>query len=140
MRPTILIDTGPIVAALDRRDAHHAWAAEQFKTFPAPLLTCEAVLMEAAYLVQRAGSHPERVLDLITTGALTVSFDMEAEAEALKHLLRRYHDVPMDLADAALVRVAERESIRRIFTTDGRDFQVYRPKKIRSFSLIPEEG
>ena len=135
MRPTILIDTGPIVAALDRRDAHHAWAAEQFKTFPAPLLTCEAVLMEAAYLVQRAGSHPERVLDLVTTGALTVSFDMEAEAEALKHLLRRYHDVPMDLADACLVRMTELYPDSTLLTLDS-DFQIYRKHRREVISVI----
>ena len=135
MRPTILIDTGPIVAALDRRDAHHAWAAEQFKAFPAPLLTCEAVLMEAAYLVQRAGSHPERVLDLVTTRALTVSFDMEAEAEALKHLLRRYHDVPMDLADACLVRMAELYPNSTLLTLDS-DFQIYRKHRREIISVI----
>ncbi len=135
MRPTILIDTGPIVAALDRRDAHHAWTAAQFKALPAPLLTCEAVLMEAAYLVQRAGSHPERVLDLVTTGALTVSFDMEAEVEALKHLLRRYHDVPMDLADACLVRMAELYPNSTLLTLDS-DFQIYRKHRREVISVI----
>ena len=135
MRPTILIDTGPIVAALDRRDAHHAWAAEQFKAFPAPLLTCEAVLMEAAYLVQRAGLHPERVLDFVTTRALRVSFDMEAEAEALKHLLRRYHDVPMDLADACLVRMTELYPNSTLLTLDS-DFQIYRKHRREVISVI----
>jgi predicted nucleic acid-binding protein len=51
--------------------------------------------------------------------------------------MRKYHDLPMDLADAALVRVAKREKIRRIFTTDRRDFELYRPYKLGRFQILP---
>jgi predicted nucleic acid-binding protein len=56
----------------------------------------------------------------------------------IEDLMRKYRDLPMDLADAALVRVAEREKIRRIFTLDRRDFQIYRPAKIGRFSILPD--
>lgn len=135
MRQTILVDTGPIVAYLRAREHYHDGALEQFNKLPAPLLPCEAVLMEAAYLVQRSGSHPERVLDLVTTGALTLGFDMEAEAEALKHLLRQYHDVPMSLADACLVRMAEIYPHSTVLTLDS-DFHIYRRRRREIIAVI----
>jgi len=57
----------------------------------------------------------------------------------MRELMRKYRDLPMDLADAALVRVAEREKISRVFTIDRRDFELYRPRGIRRFTLLPEE-
>ena len=125
MRETILVDTGPIVAALDRKDRYHAWAIEQFNRFAAPLLTCEAVLTEAVYLVQRNDSNPDRVLELVATGALRIRFDLETEVEVLKQLMDRYHDVPMDLADACLVRMAEQHPNSTVLTLDS-DFHIYR--------------
>ncbi len=135
MRPTILIDTGPIVAALDQKDMHHAWATEQFKALPAPLLTCEAVLTEAAFLIQRTGYNPDRVLDLLTTGALRVSFDMETEVEAVKQLVKRYESVPMDLADACLVRMTEMHPDNKVLTVDS-DFHIYRKHGREAIEVI----
>jgi len=55
----------------------------------------------------------------------------------MRQLMQKYRDLPMDLADAALVRIAEREGIRRIFTLDRRDFALYRPTGVGRFEIIP---
>ena len=104
---TTLVDTGPIVAFLNRRDRHHAWAVETFATVRPPLLTCEAVLSEAAYLLRRLDGGPEKTIELLMRGVVAAPFRLEAEAPVVKKLLARYGDVPMDLADACLVRLTE---------------------------------
>lgn len=135
MRRQILVDTGPIVAFLDRRDTHHAWATEQFKRYPRPLLTCEAVCAEAAYLLQRNGLDPAYITDLLLAGALSIGLDMEAEAAALQVLLRRYSDRPMDLADACLVRMSERYPDSQVLSIDA-DFTIYRRNGREPIPLI----
>jgi predicted nucleic acid-binding protein len=135
MRPVVLADTGPLVALLDRRDQHHAWAVEQFKRFAAPLYTCEAVLAETAHLVPHAGVPAARVMELVTAGAVAVVFDLGTEAEAVAALLARYHDVPMDLADACLVRMSELREDCRVLTLDG-DFRVYRRNRNEAIGLV----
>lgn len=125
MRPTTLLDTGPLIAALDRKDQYHAWAAEQFRRLPLPFLTCEAVCTEAAYLLGRAGAKPTDLLNLLASGAIAIRFSIESEAKALADLLTKYDDVPMDLADACLVRMTELHSRSKVLTLDT-DFQIYR--------------
>ena len=123
---TTLVDTGPIVAFLNRRDRYHGWAVERFSTVRAPLLTCEAVLSEAAYLLRRLPGGPEKTIDLLTRGVVTPSFRLEAEAPAIKKLLGRYGDVPMDLADACLVRLTELHADCVLLTIDSEFRDVYR--------------
>jgi predicted nucleic acid-binding protein len=106
VRQRILVDTGPLVAFLDRRDSHHQWTIEQFKRHPRPLFTCEAVCTEAAYLLQRGGFDPDYITDLILSEVISIRFDMEAEVASLQTLLRRYKDTPIDLADACVVRMS----------------------------------
>lgn len=123
---TTLVDTGPIVAFLNRRDRHHAWAVETFSTVRSPLLTCEAVLSEAAYLLRRLTGGAEKVLELVTRGVVIPSFRLEADAPAVKKLLARYGDVPMDLADACLVRLTELHGDCLLLTIDSEFRDVYR--------------
>ena len=123
---TTLVDTGPIVAFLNRRDRHHGWAVETLSTVRAPLLTCEAVLSEAAYLLRRRTGGPEKAVELLTRGVLSAPFRLEAEATAVKRLLARYSDVPMDLADACLVRLTELHSDSVLLTIDSEFRDVYR--------------
>ena len=123
---TTLVDTGPIVAFLNRRDRHHGWAVETFAMARPPLLTCEAVLSEAAYLLRRLTGGPERTIELLARGVLTTPFRLEAEAPAVKKLLARYGDVPMDLADACLVRLAELHADCLLLTIDSEFRDVYR--------------
>ena len=135
MRPITLLDTGPLVAALDRKDQHHTWAVEQFRTLPLPFLTCEAVCTEAAYLLRQAGAKPADLLALLTSGAVVIRYGLEAEAEPLVDLLTKYDDVPMDLADACLVRMTEMHPGSKVLTLDS-DFHIYRKHKREAIPVI----
>jgi uncharacterized protein len=136
---TTLVDTGPIVAFLNRRDRHHGWAVETLAEIRAPLLTCEAVLSEAAYLVRRVAGGPEKVIELLTRGVLDTSFRLAAEATAVKKLLARYGDLPMDLADACLVRMSELHDDCRVLTIDSEFRNVYRRRGRQAIpTLMPE--
>lgn len=125
MRSRILVDTGPLVALLNRRDHHHAWVKAQLRTMAPPLDTCEAVLSETCYLLRQVPGGPEAVLELITKGLVSVSFSLQDEAKVIQRLIQRYTDVPMDLADACMVRLAELHEPSVIFTLDS-DFRIYR--------------
>jgi predicted nucleic acid-binding protein len=74
---------------------------------------------------------------MIECGAVEILLLRNEDVARMKELMRKYRDLPMDLADAALVRVAERERLRRIFTVDRRDFQIYRPSRIGRFTVLP---
>lgn len=125
MREVVLLDTGPLVAFLNRTDRHHEWATAQWERLRPPLLTCEAVLAEACFLFRAHPGGGQAVLQLLDRGVLQVAFDLEDEAESVATLLGRYGNVPMSLADACLVRMAERHSKSRVLTVDG-DFRIYR--------------
>ena len=135
MRPVTLLDTGPLVAALDRRDRYHEWAYGQFGTLPLPFLTCEAVLTEAVYLLGEAGVAPEAVFDLLLSGAIRLAFDIGSQVEELRALLTRYRNVPMDLADACLVQMSERYRGSQILTLDS-DFYIYRIRTGEALSVV----
>ena len=135
MTRSIIVDTGPLVAVLNRRDTHHQWAVEQFKAFSPPFLTCEAVLTEASHLLHRMGFHPDTIFDLIKPGAVYPDFDLKQESNAVHALLKQYRDVPMDLADACLVRMAELHSGSRILTLDA-DFHIYRIHKREAVPVL----
>jgi len=121
----VLADTGPIVAYLNGRDRHHAWSVGVFRELRPPLLTCESVLSEAAYLLRSLGGG-DRVMDLVCRGVLDVAFDLKAEATAVTRLLRRYGSLPMDLADACLVRMSELHADAAVVTVDSEFREIYR--------------
>lgn len=139
MPPNVVVDTGPIVASLDADEANHAWAVNRLEELRSPLLTCEAVLTEASYLVARAGARPSVVVDLVTRGMLAVVNVLEQESDAVGRLMRRYANVPMSLADACLVRIAERTANATVLTLDS-DFRIYRQKGRRLIPLITPES
>ena len=121
----IIIDTGPLVAYCNRRDKWHRWVAEQMVTLAPPLLTCEPVLTEACFLIQRAGGRPEDLIRKLAQGGLEIGIDLEEDAVGVTTLMQRYAQTPMSLADACLVRLAERFPDCRLFTLDS-DFEHYR--------------
>ena len=123
---TTLVDTGPIVALLNRQDRHHGWAVQTFAAVRPPLLTCEAVLSEAAYLLRRLTDGPEKAMEVLLRGVVAVPFRLEGEAAPVKKLLARYRDVPMDLADACLVRLSELHGDCVLLTIDSEFRNVYR--------------
>lgn len=125
MRRRVVLDTGPLVAFLNRRDRYHAWARDRLAEAGTPVLTCEPVLAEAAHLVRGTPEGPRAIAALLTAGLLAVPFRLADEVERVQGLLGRYADVPMSLADACLVRMAELESGSTVLTLDV-DFRVYR--------------
>jgi len=122
----VLADTGPIVAYLNRRDRHHDWAVAHLRQLRPPLLTCEAVLSEAVFLLQSAPGGGDRVMDLLSRGVLRLPFALQEESSAVSRLLRRYGSVPMDLADACLVRMSEQHADCVLLTVDSEFRDVYR--------------
>ena len=121
----VIVDTGPLVAYLNRRDKHHDWAVERWATLFDPVLTCESVISEAAFLLREDGLDTEKLWTALERGVVQVQFDFEAHEGDLLRLLRKYHDQPMSVADACLVRLSELSDRSVIFTTD-KDFRVYR--------------
>ena len=135
--PTVVVDTGPIVALLDTDEAHHDWARSQFAALGPPLLTFEAVLSEASFLLQRAGADPSLPVTLVERGALRVERAITSEADALAvgRLIRRYRNVSMSFTDACLVRIVECTDNASIMTLDS-DFRVYRQAGRRVIPLL----
>lgn len=125
MREATLLDTGPLVAFLNRADRFHEWALAQWARLYPPLLTCEAVLAEACFLLRHLPGGSQAVVELLDREVLLSPFVLQEEAAAVAKLIGRYAKVPMSLADACLVRMAERHSKSRVLTLD-RDFQIYR--------------
>lgn len=136
----IVVDTGPIVALLNRRDRHHAWIREVFGTVEPPIFTCEAVISEACFLLGRLPGGSEAVLELLVLGILRIDFRMLSEIDALQRLMRKFVSVPMSLADACLVRMTELDPQSTIVTLDS-DFRVYRRNRRQVVpTIMPERG
>lgn len=137
MPPTVVADTGPIVALLDADEAHHEWARKQFEVLAAPLLTCEAVLSEASFLLARAGADPSMPVTLVERGVLRVTRVLSSPEDVLAvgRMIRRYRNVPMSLADACLVRMVERADQASVLTLDS-DFRVYRQENRRVIPVL----
>jgi uncharacterized protein len=102
-----------------------------------PLGTVWPAVAEAMHLLSFSWRAQEALWDIIETGAVEILAIGIDDVPRMKELMRKYRDLPMDLADAALVRVAERERLRRIFTLDRRDFQIYKPSRIGRFTIFP---
>lgn len=133
----ILVDAGPLVALANRADAHHMECVETLRGLRGPLGTVWPALTEAVYLVRRWPRAQAEVLSLVETGALRVLPLGREDMSRVRALMEKYRDLPMDLADAALVRAAERERIKTIFTIDRRDFSLYRPLGLGRFRIVP---
>lgn len=125
MRTPVALDTGPLVAFLTRTDSHHAWARDAWSDVAPPMLTTEPVITEALHLLARVRGAQDAVLELISSGVLTIPFVLASEASALRALLTKYRNVPISLADASLVRMSELYPDATVLTLD-RDFRIYR--------------
>ena len=133
----ILVDAGPLVALLRRDDRNHERCLEALRLLEEPLGSVRPAIAEAMYLIRTSWQAQDALWEMIETGGLELLPLDAGDAPRMRELMRKYRDLPMDFADAALVRIAEREGIRRVFTLDRRDFAVYRPTKMGRFSLIP---
>lgn len=125
MKPAAIVDTGPIVAFLNRRDGHHAAAAGLILRLRPPLRTCEAVVTEAAWLLRDVQGGRDALAALLARQAVVVDFSLTNEHSAVFELMRRNANVPMSFADACLVRMAEISPQLSVLTFDS-DFLVYR--------------
>lgn len=120
-----LLDTGPLVAFIDRRDRDHDWSQRTLAKLAAPLITCEAVLSEALFLLRADPAAPQKISTLFERGLLAIHPLLDKEATPIFSLMQTYRDRPMSLADACLVRLAEKMRGSVVVTLDS-DFKVYR--------------
>jgi predicted nucleic acid-binding protein len=125
MSGAILADTGVVVAYLLSAEKHHEWARRVFEQLTQPMETCEAVIAESCFLLRHSAIGLTGPLTLLSRGILTITFQLPEEIRAVEALMRKYGDLPMSLADACLVRMAERRQGSEIATLD-RHFRVYR--------------
>ena len=139
MKGAGLLDTGPLVAFLAAGLKHHAWVCEQWKRLHPPLLTCEPVLTEAAFLLKREGGEIDPLFELLERGVLRVGLEVEDQLADLRALMSRYRDRPMSLADACLVRLAELHPGGVVLTLD-RDFRIYRRHGNKVIPVLMPEG
>ncbi|MCA6624492.1 MAG: PIN domain-containing protein [Pseudanabaena sp. M165S2SP1A06QC] len=135
MQSKVIVDTGVLIALIDRLDNHHNWVVNQLKQITPPLLTCEAVISETWFLLQRVRNGRETLIQLLTQKFVVVQFDFDLELETVISLLNRYQSVPVSLADAELVSMSELYANSLIFTLDS-DFQIYRKNRDRQIPLI----
>jgi predicted nucleic acid-binding protein len=135
MAASVVLDAGPLVALLDRNDPHHGWVRAQLGLMTEPMLTCEAVVSEAAFLLAGADPGHRRLTALFRDDVVRLAFDLDDHFEAVAALLAKYGDVPMSLADACLVRMSELHDGARVFTLDS-DFRVYRRHGRQAIPLI----
>jgi predicted nucleic acid-binding protein len=137
MRPTALIDTGALVALVDRADRWHAACTEAAISLSHPFATTTAVLTELFRFRGTPPPHLQAAWRLVRSISIKVLPMGEGDLPELERLMLRYADRPMDFADATLVRLAEREGLTTILTVD-RDFHVYRIGGRKAFRVLPK--
>jgi uncharacterized protein len=133
----VLVDAGPLVALIDRGDAHHQTCVDALKTIRDPLVTVWPAFTEAMDLLGSSTEGQDALWEMIATQSVTLAPLDHEDAPRLRQLMHKHRDLPMDLADAALIRVAERDKVSRIFTLDRRHFRLYRPAGMARLSLLP---
>ncbi len=133
----ILVDAGPLVALIHADDQQHQRCKDAFEALNEPMGPVWPAFTEAMYLLNFSWRAQDALWEMIETEAVRILSLDHGDLPRMRELMRKYRDLPMDLADAALVRVAERERLRRIFTVDRRDFEVYRAGRLGRFSILP---
>lgn len=133
----ILVDAGPLVALINTDDHHHARCRAAARGIRETLGTVWPVVTEAMYLLGSWRAAQDALWELMESAKVDLLPLGADDSTRMRELMRKYRDLPMDLADAALVAVAERERVGRIFTVDRRDFEICRPAGLGRFSFIP---
>ena len=133
----VLIDAGPIVAILNRREQDHAVCVGTLKKIGRPLLSTWMPVTEAMYLLDSSVVAQNALLEMIERGFLKILEIGASDLPPIRALINKYNDQPMDFADATLVHVANREGLQEIFTLDRRDFNIYKLKQNRPFKVVP---
>lgn len=139
MKHRVISDTSPLVALIDKGDNFHSWVVEVWQTIVPPLLTCEAVIAEACFLLSRVHHGEDAVMGLMKDQVISLPFQLSEEVEAVSQLMKRYSSVPMSLADGCLVRMSELWTGSEVLTIDS-DFRIYRQHRNQVIPVImPEE-
>ncbi len=136
----VLVDAGPLVAVLDESEGDHQRCVSVLKRLSDPMITTWPVVTEAMALLgqtQNPLDSQDALLDMLDRQIVLVVELRREDVPRLRALIRKYRDLPMDLADATLVRVAERDAVRQVFTLDRRDFQVYKLGRRETLTIIP---
>jgi uncharacterized protein len=125
------------VALLNAKDPHHAACRDAFQRLREPLVTTWPVLTEAFYLLDFSARAQDALWEMLARRAFSIE-PLDEVHDRMRELMRKYSDLPMDLADASVVAVAERRRLERVFTIDVTDFGIYRPKHRKRFKLLPD--
>lgn len=133
----ILVDAGPLVALIHLDDRNHSICRTAFRSLRESMATVWPAFTEAMYLLGFSWKAQDSLWEMVHRKVLTLVPLDEADTPRMRELMHKYRDLPMDLADAALVRVAEREKLRTIFTLDRKDFSVYRLSRLGKFTILP---
>jgi predicted nucleic acid-binding protein len=132
----VLLDTGPLVSILDRRQRLHVRCREFFEACTLPIVTTEAVLTESTHLLSLVPNGPAACLEFVLEAGIVVAPSNSGSLRRCRTLLAKYGDVPMDFTDATLVVLAEELGTDLVFTLD-RDFTVYRIRGRKPFRIAP---
>ena len=133
----VLVDTGPIVAAIVKADQYHDVCVQRLRTIRGPLITCWPVITEAAWLLRSYPKAIERLLAALDGRTFQLAELTSDDAPAISAILSKYRNLGLQLADASLVHLAGRERIRTVFTLDRRDFSLVRLARGQMLRLIP---
>jgi predicted nucleic acid-binding protein len=134
----LLLDTGGLVSLLDRSQTRHRACSLFFNDWSRPVVSSEAVLTEATHLLGSVVGGREACVDFFLSGGAILVPSTRAALRRCRQLMQQYADQPMDYADATLVVLAEELETNVVFTTDRRDFTVYRIGGRRRFEIVPD--
>jgi hypothetical protein len=134
----ILVDAGALVALIDGSDEHHRRCVAALRELREPLLTVWPAVTTSLCRLEDVPEGQQGVLEMLRRGAVRLAPLAQEDVSRVQELMARYRDRAMDLSDAALVRIAERDGLDRIFTVNRRAFEVYRIGRRRAFRIVPE--
>jgi predicted nucleic acid-binding protein len=133
----VLVDAGPLVALIDAADPQHQRCVDALRELRDPLITVWPAFTKAMYLLRDSWRAQRALWSRVEDDALAIAPLDSGDAPRMRELMEKYRDLPMDLADAALVRVAERDALTQVFTLDHSHFSIYRPGRRRGFAVVP---
>lgn len=135
----LIIDTGPLVALVDKNETHHSLCMESLRALPRStrLATTAPILTEAFYLLSKVPGGQDKLFELLQVLNLSILEPGTESLPRIHDLMNCYKDLPMDFADAVTVATAEEKNIKSVMTLDWRDFQIYRPAHTKRLILIP---
>ncbi|MGH9607018.1 MAG: type II toxin-antitoxin system VapC family toxin [Terracidiphilus sp.] len=134
MQP-VLLDTGVIVALLDRHESKHKLCVETVRSLGRPMVTCEAVIMESCYLLSHISGASEAIVENVSKGIFKIDFALLRAAPQIHAILEKYRDMPADFADACLIQMADELKTGDVLTLD-RHFVHYRWWRNRPFQML----